>query len=97
MATRGGARALGMEKEIGSLEAGKKADVIVVEGAAPHAVPLFDVTSQLVYALKASDVREVFIDGRLVMRDRRVLTLDRQQVIAKAQEYRQRIVSSLPK
>jgi 5-methylthioadenosine/S-adenosylhomocysteine deaminase len=97
MATRGGARALGMEQEIGSLEAGKKADVIVVDSAVPHGVPMYDVTSQLVYALKSSDVRDVLIHGRIVMRDRKVLTLDSQQVITKAQEYRRRILSSLPK
>src|SRR6266481_117031 len=73
MATIEGARALHLEKEIGSLEPGKKADFIVLGLDAPHAVPMFDVYAQIVYALKASDVEMVVIGGRIVMRERRVL------------------------
>ncbi|MDE3198435.1 MAG: amidohydrolase family protein [Acidobacteriota bacterium] len=87
MATIGGARVLGMEKEIGSLETGKRADLISIDLDAPNAVPLYDVYSQLVYALKGSNVRDVVVDGRTVVRDGRCLTLDREAVIAKAREY----------
>jgi len=56
-----------MEKEIGSLEAGKKADLILIRTDAPHAVPMYNLYSQIVYALKASDVETVVIGGRVVM------------------------------
>ena len=64
MATIGGAKALGIDKEIGSLEPGKRADLISVRLDAPHAVPMYDVYSQLAYALKASDVTDVMVNGR---------------------------------
>ncbi len=87
MGTIMGARVLGMEKEIGSVEAGKRADMITVRLDAPHAVPMFNVYSQLVYALKSSDVANVMINGRLVVRDRRMLTLNAVQVLAMAEKY----------
>ena len=95
MATIGGARALHMESEIGSLEAGKKADLIVLGLDAPHAVPLYNVYSQIVYALKASDVETVVIAGRTVMHNRRVLTLSQAEVVAKAREYGEKVKRSL--
>ena len=95
MSTIGGARVLGLEKEIGSLEAGKRADMIAIELDTPNAVPMYDVYSQLVYALKGSNVRDVVIDGREIVRDGRCLTLDRQTVIAKAREYGLRVAQSV--
>ena len=95
MATIEGARALHMEKEIGSLETGKKADIIVIGLDAPNAVPMYDVYSQLAYALKGSDVETVIIGGRAVMRDRKLLTLDEPAILAKAREYKTKIEASL--
>jgi 5-methylthioadenosine/S-adenosylhomocysteine deaminase len=95
MATINGARALHLEKIIGSLETGKKADLILVDIGAPHATPMYDVYSELVYALKASDVRTVVIAGNVVMRDRRMLTLDEKEILAKAEEYKKKVTSSL--
>ena len=95
MATIGGARALGLEKEIGSLEPAKRADLITVRLDRPHAVPLYDVYSQMVYALKASDVRDVMVNGRMVLRDRQPLTLDPKQVLAKAEEFAGKVHESL--
>jgi len=95
MATITGARALHMEKNIGSLEAGKKADLIVVDTGAPHAVPMYNAYSEIVYALKASDVRTVVIAGKIVMEDRRMLTLDEKEILAKAQEYKKKIEASM--
>ena len=95
MATIRGARALGMEKEIGSIEPGKRADVIVVRLDRANAVPLYDVYSQMVYALKASDVRDVMVDGRHVVRDGQILTLDAAQVLAKGNEYGHKVRESL--
>ncbi len=95
MATIEGARALHMEKEIGSLESGKKADFILLGLDEPHAVPMYDVYSQIVYALKGSDVETVVIGGKIVMRDRTVLTLDQAAIVAKAREYRKKVEESL--
>src|SRR5262245_38886622 len=95
MATIRGARALGLEKEIGSIEEGKRADLITVRLSQPNAVPLYDPISQLVYALKASDVRDVMVNGKPVVRDGKILTLNQALVLQKAEEYRARIKASL--
>jgi len=95
MATIDGARALHLQKEIGSLEAGKKADLILIGLDAPNAVPMYDVYAQLAYALKGSDVETVIIGGRVVMRDRRLLTVDEPSVIAKAKEFKGKVEASL--
>src|ERR1700738_3138177 len=95
MATIDGARALHMEKEIGSLEKGKKADLILISLDEPNAVPMYDVYSQLAYALKGSDVETVIIGGRVVMRDRKLLTVNEIEVMARAREYRKTIAASL--
>jgi 5-methylthioadenosine/S-adenosylhomocysteine deaminase len=95
MATMGGARVLGMEKEIGSLEPGKRADMILVRLDRPNAVPLYDPISQMVYALKADDVRDVMVNGKPVVRDARILTLNEPQILRKAAEYRGRVAASL--
>lgn len=95
LATINGARAIHMEKEIGSLEPGKRADLILVNMESPHQWPLYNVQSQLVYATKASDVETVMINGRLVMEDRQVTTIDAAAVRQKAIEYRDRIRKSL--
>ena len=95
MATITGARALHLEKQIGSLEAGKKADLILVDTTAPHATPMYNVYSQLVYALKAGDVKTVVVGGKIVMQDRQMLTLDEKEILAKAQDYKKQIAASL--
>jgi 5-methylthioadenosine/S-adenosylhomocysteine deaminase len=95
MATIEGARALHMEKEIGSLEAGKKADLILISLDEPNTVPMYDVYAQLAYALKGSDVKTVVIGGRVVMRDRKLLTIDEEQAVAKAREYKKTVAASL--
>jgi 5-methylthioadenosine/S-adenosylhomocysteine deaminase len=95
MATIDGARALHMEKEIGSLEAGKKADVILISLDEPNAVPMYDVYAQIAYSLKGSDVETVVIGGRVVMRDRKLLTVDEAAVLEKAREYGKSVKASL--
>jgi 5-methylthioadenosine/S-adenosylhomocysteine deaminase len=95
MATIDGAKALHMEKEIGSLEAGKKADVIVISLNEPNAVPMYDVYAQLAYALKGNDVETVVIGGRVVMREHQLLTVKEDEVFAKAREYQKQVASSL--
>jgi 5-methylthioadenosine/S-adenosylhomocysteine deaminase len=95
MATIDGARALHMDKEIGSIEPQKKADLVIIDLDEPNAVPMYDIYAQVAYALKASDVETVMIGGRLVMRDRKLLTVDEEQAIAKAREYKVKIAASL--
>jgi 5-methylthioadenosine/S-adenosylhomocysteine deaminase len=95
MATIRGARAIHLDKQIGSLEPGKRADLIIVAMNSEHQIPLYNVYSQLVYATKASDVETVIINGRIVMLGRRVLTIDERSVRAKANEYRDRIRKSI--
>jgi 5-methylthioadenosine/S-adenosylhomocysteine deaminase len=95
MATIGVARAVHLEKMIGSLDAGKKADLIVVDTTGAHATPMYNVYSQLVYALKATDVRSVVIGGKMVMEERKMQTLDEAAILAKANEYKKQIEKSL--
>jgi 5-methylthioadenosine/S-adenosylhomocysteine deaminase len=95
MATIRGARALGLEKEIGSLEPGKRADLIMVRIDRPNGIPIYDAVSQMVYALKADDVRDVMVNGRPVVRDAKILTLNQPQILQKAAEYRDKIRASL--
>ena len=95
MATIMGAKSIGMETEIGSLEPGKRADFITVDTAAPHAVPAHDPYSMLVYALKASDVRDVVIEGSFTVRDRAPMTIDAAATVAEARKLRVKIDASL--
>jgi len=95
MATIEGAKALHMEREIGSLEVGKKADIILISLDEPNAVPLYNIYAQLAYALKGSDVQSVIIGGRVVMRDRKLLTLNEPEILAKAREYGKKVEASL--
>jgi cytosine/adenosine deaminase-related metal-dependent hydrolase len=76
MATLDGAEAMGLDAEIGSLEPGKRADVIVVNLSSLHSTPHADRVSALVYSAATSDVSDVIIDGRLVLRDRELLTMN---------------------
>ncbi len=95
MATIRGARALHLERETGSLEEGKRADLIVVDMNDLNQVPVYNVYSQLVYATKASDVRTVVVEGRVLMRDRKLLTLDEESIKREARSWRERISRSL--
>src|SRR5258706_15463436 len=84
MATIDGARAMGLEKEIGSLEAGKRADLIVVNLDGLHSTPRGDIVSTLIYSAVAADVRTTIIDGQLVMREGELLTMNEASVIEEA-------------
>jgi len=95
MATIDGARALHMEKEIGSLEKGKKADLIVISLDEPNGVPVYDIYAALAYALKANDVESVMIGGRFVMKDHKLQTVDEEAAIVKAREYKKSVAASL--
>jgi 5-methylthioadenosine/S-adenosylhomocysteine deaminase len=84
MATIEGARAIGLDKEVGSLEVGKRADLITIDLEQPHLTPAADVEAALVYSAKGSDVRDVVVDGQLLMRDRKFLRLDEKKVLREA-------------
>jgi len=86
MATIDGARALGLDKRIGSLETGKRADVVVVSMTSARQTPLYDPISHLVYATHGDDVRTVIVNGRVLMRDRKLTTLNEAAVIADAKK-----------
>lgn len=81
-ATMGGAAVLGAEKQIGSLESGKKADCIVLDLNQPHLTPMYHPVSHLVYAARGGDVLHSVINGRLVMHNRQILTLDEASIVA---------------
>jgi 5-methylthioadenosine/S-adenosylhomocysteine deaminase len=84
-----------MDKTIGSLETGKFADLITIRLDRPHAVPLYNVYSQIVYALKGSDVQDVMVNGRPIVQDGRSLTLDPAAILKKSREYQDQIKTSL--
>src|SRR5882762_6882701 len=95
LATTGGARALHMEREIGSIEKGKRGDIVLVNRDALNQIPLYNIYSDLVYATKASDVETVIINGKIVMRDRRLLTLNEAEIKEGARVFRERIIKSM--
>ena len=93
LATMGGARVLGLHDEIGSLEPGKRADVVLVDTRRAGLTPLYDVYSHLVYATRGSDVATVLVNGRLVVRDREVLTVREAEVLERAGAFREQVLS----
>jgi len=95
MATIMGAQAMGMSKLIGSLDAGKRADIISIRLDEANAQPMYNVYSQLVYSLKSSNVSDVMVNGRAIVRNRRMLTVDDKAILAKAEEYRAKVSASL--
>lgn len=95
MATINGARALGLEKEVGSIEKGKRADLILVNTDRLHTTPHPEPISTIVYAAEASDVETVIIDGRVVMRERELLTLNEREVLSAARESAELISQSI--
>jgi len=86
MATINGAKALGLGESIGSLEVGKKADIILVDLSKPHLKPLHNIYASIVYSARGSDVDTVIVDGKILMKNRKVKTLDEQAVMEKAEK-----------
>jgi len=93
MATIWGARLLGLEKEIGTIEVGKKADIITIDLKKPHLVPLYNPKSTIVYSASGSDVKDVIVNGRVLMKDRTFTALDAEEVMAKVREIGEKIRS----
>lgn len=91
LATMGGAAAIGMADKIGSLEIGKQADLIVINTRQPHLTPMYSPVSHAVYAAKGSDVSSVMVAGRWLVKNRALLTLDREKIVTDAIEWGRRI------
>jgi 5-methylthioadenosine/S-adenosylhomocysteine deaminase len=91
MATIGGARALGMESAIGSLEPSKRADLIVVSMSSARQTPMYDPISHLVYASRGDDVKTSIVNGQVLMRDRRMTTLNEEAILAEARQWAERV------
>jgi len=94
MATIGAARVLGMDKIIGSLEVGKRADVVIVDMDQPHAHPVYNIYSLIVYSMRGSDVETVLVDGRLMVHKRKLITLDLGRLYQKVDSLAKRISES---
>jgi 5-methylthioadenosine/S-adenosylhomocysteine deaminase len=95
MATIEGAKALSWENEIGSIEAGKKADLAIINLKKPHLCPLYNEASHLVYAAKASDVETVIINGKIIMENRKLVTLDIEKVMKTIEKAKNNLVNKL--
>jgi 5-methylthioadenosine/S-adenosylhomocysteine deaminase len=91
MATIGGARVLGLDAKIGTLSEGKAADIVCLAVEGPHATPVFDPFSHLVFAARASDVRHVLVAGRLVVGNRTLNTLDQERIESEASRFAQQL------
>jgi 5-methylthioadenosine/S-adenosylhomocysteine deaminase len=97
MVTREGAAAIHMEREIGSLETGKRADLIVVGLDETELQPVYNYESQLVYMVKGRDVQTSIVNGRVLMENRKVLTMNENAIRKETESFRQRILRSLRK
>jgi 5-methylthioadenosine/S-adenosylhomocysteine deaminase len=83
MATIDGAKSLGLQDIIGSLEVGKKADVIIIDTRKPHLIPVYNPVSHIVYAAKGSDVQDVIVDGKVLLKNRKLMTVDMEDILEK--------------
>ncbi|MBU4186087.1 MAG: amidohydrolase [Proteobacteria bacterium] len=84
LATIDGAGALGLDHEIGSIETGKQADIIIIDVNRPHLVPMYNPVSHIVYSARGSDVQDVIIAGNVVVRDKKILTFDVEEILERA-------------
>jgi len=95
MATIEGARSLGLQDITGSLEIGKKADVIIIDTHKPHLVPVYNPVSHIVYSAQGSDVQDVIVNGLILIKDRKFLTVDLENIIEKVNKLSERIKKRL--
>lgn len=95
MATINGAKVLGLEKDIGTIEVGKKADLIIIDLNKPHLTPLYNYYSQIVYAMNGADVVGNIIDGKIVMKDGRLITIDEKMIMNEVKKISKRVASSI--
>ena len=91
MATIEGAKVLGLENEIGTIEVGKKADLIFIKTDKIHLQPENDICSNIVYSANGADVETVIIDGKVIMKDRKLIDIDENEVVSKVNEIAKRL------
>ncbi len=96
VATRGSAQVIGLADQIGAVEPGCLADLILVDMSGAHVQPLHSVTASLVYATRASDVQTVVVDGKVIMRDRQLLTLNKAEIVEQVNRAMQRLAHRVP-
>jgi 5-methylthioadenosine/S-adenosylhomocysteine deaminase len=96
IATRGSAQVIGLSDQIGAIEPGYLADLILVDMRGPHVQPLHSITASLVYATRACDVQTVIVDGKVIMRDRRLLTLNKELIVEQVKQSMQRLTRRIP-
>ncbi len=94
MATTEGARALGLDKRIGSIETGKEGDIIVIQTRQPHLTPMYHPESHLVYAVRGADVRDVLVKGRTRVKDREIIGMDTEAILSEARSLARRIAGT---
>jgi 5-methylthioadenosine/S-adenosylhomocysteine deaminase len=95
MATVNGAKILGIDDQVGRIEKGKKADIILVNVNQPHLVPHHDLVSLLVYSAFGQDVDTTIVNGKILMKHRQLLTIDEEKLIYEAQRRAKRIVEGV--
>ena len=88
MATIGGAKAIGFDKKIGSIEIGKEADLIILNTQKPHLIPMYNPVSHIVYAVIGSDVRDVIIAGKLLLKNRKLLALNKEEILERVVQWK---------
>jgi 5-methylthioadenosine/S-adenosylhomocysteine deaminase len=91
LATIGGAELLGLKDKIGSLEPGKKADIIILDWKQPHLTPVYNYYSHLVYSANGHDVRTVLVDGKIIMDNRKIVTVNEQEIMAEVEKIGEKI------
>ena len=96
IATQGSAKVYGQPQDLGALQAGKLADMILVDLSGTHHQPLYNIGASLVYSARSSDVQTVICDGQILMRDRKLLTIDKDEVIANVRAGMHRLVQKVP-
>ena len=94
MPTIGGAKVIGLEIESGTIEAGKKDDIIIIDTNTQHMTPIYNPYSEIVYSTNGRDVRDVIINGKIFYRDRRIITLDRDDIMNEIKRLNRRIKNS---
>ncbi|MDY6853482.1 MAG: amidohydrolase [Thermodesulfobacteriota bacterium] len=97
MATRGSAKVLGLSQKVGTIEVGKKADIIIIDMNQPHLTPLFNIYSHLVYCVNGSDVKTVIINGKLILKDRKLTTIDEGRIMEQVRRFALKAKTSLNK
>jgi 5-methylthioadenosine/S-adenosylhomocysteine deaminase len=93
MATRDAAKAIRLDKKIGSIEVGKYADLVIIDINQPHLQPLFDPYIQIVYSSRGSNVDTVLINGKVVVKNKEVLTVEKERVLSIAKKWKEKILS----